>query len=187
MESDLYVATDNPGSATVKIEKRDAPFRSAYLIPAFREGLFSCLSASRDGKVIVALCQSLNRAPEIYRMEFEEFSTEKGKILRSGKERSNQWKMTQLTHTNDAFFASHEMPSFESITYKGAQDKDIQAWLVKPPDFDKKEISVPALDSRRTSESLDGRFSRAVESAPLCGGRLCRLVAESPRLYLFWT
>ncbi len=139
VESDLYVATDNPGSATVKIEKRDAPFRSAYLIPAFREGLFSCLSASRDGKVIVALCQSLNRAPEIYRMEFEEFSTEKGKILRSAKERSNQWKMTQLTHTNDAFFASHEMPSFESITYKGAQDKDIQAWLVKPPGFDRKK------------------------------------------------
>jgi len=121
---DMYVFTKNPGRTTVGIENRGDhyPFRRCLLIPALHEGNFFDLHASRDGKTIVALCQSFQRAPEVYRLDYQT---------------TNEWKMTQLTHTNDALFASYEMPQYESIEYRGAQGSTIQAWLIKPPAFDK--------------------------------------------------
>jgi dipeptidyl aminopeptidase/acylaminoacyl peptidase len=60
------------------------------------------------------------QAPEVCRLEF-------------GVE--GIWSVTPLTHTNDALFAAVDMPSYESISYEGAEKAQIQAWLVKPPGF----------------------------------------------------
>ncbi len=123
-QSTLYAITLNPGKATIRIENTGGvyPFQQALLIPAFPEKKFSDLSISADGKIIVALCQSFQQAPELCRLDYQATS---------------EWKLTPLTHTNDMLFASLEMPSYESIEYQGALASQIQAWLIKPPSFDK--------------------------------------------------
>jgi dipeptidyl aminopeptidase/acylaminoacyl peptidase len=41
-----------------------------------------------------------------------------------------------LTHFNDALLASHQLTPFEELSIKGAEDAQIQTFLVKPADFD---------------------------------------------------
>jgi dipeptidyl aminopeptidase/acylaminoacyl peptidase len=43
---------------------------------------------------------------------------------------------TALTHANDARLAAYGLDPGESVTYRGAAGKDVQAWIVKPPRFD---------------------------------------------------
>ena len=48
-----------------------------------------------------------------------------------------------LTHMNDAVLSQIDMQPLESFTFKGANDDDVQGFLVKPPRFDpEKEISL---------------------------------------------
>ena len=41
-----------------------------------------------------------------------------------------------LTHMNDALLAQIEMQPLESFTFKGANDEEVQGFMVKPPGFD---------------------------------------------------
>src|SRR4030095_12873871 len=41
-----------------------------------------------------------------------------------------------LTHANDAVLAPFGLRAGESVTYRGAEGKDVQAWIVKPPPRD---------------------------------------------------
>jgi dipeptidyl aminopeptidase/acylaminoacyl peptidase len=41
-----------------------------------------------------------------------------------------------LTRANEALLRPFGLRAGESVTYKGAAGKDVQAWIVKPPDFD---------------------------------------------------
>jgi dipeptidyl aminopeptidase/acylaminoacyl peptidase len=43
---------------------------------------------------------------------------------------------TDLTHFNDALLAAHPTTPYEEITTKGAEDAQVQTFLVKPPGFD---------------------------------------------------
>lgn len=42
----------------------------------------------------------------------------------------------QVTHLNDALLSKIEMQPLESFTFKGANDEDVQGFMVKPPGFD---------------------------------------------------
>jgi dipeptidyl aminopeptidase/acylaminoacyl peptidase len=44
-----------------------------------------------------------------------------------------------LEHFNDDLVKSWKLGKFESRTFKGADDKDVQMWVVYPPDFDPKK------------------------------------------------
>ena len=44
--------------------------------------------------------------------------------------------VTAVTHLNDARLAQIEMNPLESFTFKGAEDADVQGFLLKPPGFD---------------------------------------------------
>ena len=46
-------------------------------------------------------------------------------------------KTTRLDNFNDAILSEVELGSYESVTYKGAEGKDIQMWVHYPPGFDK--------------------------------------------------
>ncbi|HWY50705.1 MAG TPA: S9 family peptidase [Chthoniobacterales bacterium] len=42
----------------------------------------------------------------------------------------------QVTHMNDALLSQIEMQPLESFTFKGANDEEVQGFMVKPPGFD---------------------------------------------------
>jgi dipeptidyl aminopeptidase/acylaminoacyl peptidase len=42
----------------------------------------------------------------------------------------------QVTHMNDALLAQIDMQPLESFTFKGANDEEVQGFMVKPPGFD---------------------------------------------------
>jgi dipeptidyl aminopeptidase/acylaminoacyl peptidase len=42
----------------------------------------------------------------------------------------------QVTHINDALLSQIDMQPLESFTFKGANDEEVQGFMVRPPDFD---------------------------------------------------
>src|SRR5207248_1569134 len=42
----------------------------------------------------------------------------------------------QVTHINDALLSQIDMQPLESFTFKGANDEEVQGFMVKPPGFD---------------------------------------------------
>jgi dipeptidyl aminopeptidase/acylaminoacyl peptidase len=81
-------------------------------------GLNGEVTLSNDGKSICFTKHTLSRPAEIYR------SSSDGK------------KIVKLTGINDELFSNITMNEAESITYTGAANATIQAWLIKPPNFD---------------------------------------------------
>jgi dipeptidyl aminopeptidase/acylaminoacyl peptidase len=47
-----------------------------------------------------------------------------------------QGRFQQVTHMNDALLSQIEMQPMEAFTFKGANNDDVQGFLVKPPGFD---------------------------------------------------
>ncbi|MGH8101203.1 MAG: S9 family peptidase, partial [Chthoniobacterales bacterium] len=45
-------------------------------------------------------------------------------------------KMAGVTHMNDALLSQIDMQPLESFTFKGANDEEVQGFMVKPPGFD---------------------------------------------------
>jgi dipeptidyl aminopeptidase/acylaminoacyl peptidase len=45
-------------------------------------------------------------------------------------------EVTQLTHLNDALLSQIDMQPLESFTFKGANNEQVQGFMVKPPGFD---------------------------------------------------
>jgi dipeptidyl aminopeptidase/acylaminoacyl peptidase len=86
--------------------------------PVLGGGSFSDLSALPDGKTLVATQVALTFPPEIVR-----FSTDGTRLER-------------VTRVNDAFLAGFSLRPGESVSFTGAAGKSVQAWIVKPPDFD---------------------------------------------------
>jgi dipeptidyl aminopeptidase/acylaminoacyl peptidase len=82
------------------------------------DGTFGDLQVSSDGKALVATQVSLTYPSEVVRLNADG----------SG--------LARVTKLNDALLASYKLRPGESVTYTGAAGKPIQAWIVKPPDFD---------------------------------------------------
>jgi dipeptidyl aminopeptidase/acylaminoacyl peptidase len=82
------------------------------------EGTFSDLQASPDGRSLIVTKAAFTHPAEVYRLNVDG----------SG--------LTAVTHLNDAPLAGFGLDPGQSVTFKGAADKDVQAWVVKPPDFD---------------------------------------------------
>ena len=81
-------------------------------------GSFGDLSVLPDGKTLVGTQVALTHPAEIVRFGAD------GKGL------------SRVTRTNDALLAPFSLRPGESVTYTGAAGKSVQAWVVKPPDFD---------------------------------------------------
>src|SRR5690606_12485292 len=82
-----------------------------------REPSFSSLAVAGSGPVIVGLRQSFVEPPTLVSI-----------IARNGS-------ATKLSDFNDAALANLTQGRFESVTYKGANDEDVQMWIVYPPNF----------------------------------------------------
>ncbi len=82
-----------------------------------RDASFSSLAVAGSGPVIVGLRQSFIEPPTLVSI-----------IARNGS-------ATKLSDFNDAAFANLTQGRYERVTYKGANDEDVQMWIVYPPNF----------------------------------------------------
>lgn len=82
-----------------------------------REHSFSSLAVAGSGPVIVGLRQSFSEPPTLVSI-----------IARTGA-------ATKLSDFNDALLARLTPGKVESVTYKGANNEDVQMWIVYPPNF----------------------------------------------------
>jgi dipeptidyl aminopeptidase/acylaminoacyl peptidase len=57
-----------------------------------------------------------------------------GRSVGLGIDKASPWK---VTHMNDALLSQIDMQPLESFTFKGANDEEVQGFMVKPPGFDR--------------------------------------------------
>jgi dipeptidyl aminopeptidase/acylaminoacyl peptidase len=113
----------SPDSRTLYFSAAEGGREPIFSVPAaggevkrVADGSYSEVQAGADG-ALVATRASLTAPAEVWRVE-------PGGAARA------------LTHVNDALLARFALRPAESVTYRGAADKDVQAWIVKPADFD---------------------------------------------------
>jgi dipeptidyl aminopeptidase/acylaminoacyl peptidase len=116
----------SPDSATVYFVAEDAGRSQVYAVPSaggairplLAGGALDDLSVLPDGQSLVGTEAALTCPSEIVRFGAD------GKGL------------ARVTHVNDALLAPFSLRPGESVSYAGAAGKTIQAWVVRPPDFD---------------------------------------------------
>jgi dipeptidyl aminopeptidase/acylaminoacyl peptidase len=79
------------------------------------------------GRTLFFTCMSVTAPNEIYKLEAPENPE-------LGTSTGEPWY--QLTHMNDALLSQIDMQPLESFTFKGANDEEVQGFMVKPPGFD---------------------------------------------------
>ena len=109
----LLGAIDDAGT------RRIYRFRSgAAPVPVTHASSFSALALAANGKSLVAIRQSFVEPPTLVSLS-----------PRTGV-------ATKLGNFNDAALSQLDFGRYESVTYKGANDADIQMWVFYPPGFD---------------------------------------------------
>ena len=53
-------------------------------------------------------------------------------------------KPSRIDHFNDALRAEWDLGEVKNVTFKGADDDDVQMWIVYPPNFDTNEEMAAA-------------------------------------------
>lgn len=91
-------------------------------------GYFDNLTIMPDGSTLLCTRTSVQAPPEIYKLKL---APQAGAAAKTDVE--------QLSHLNDAVLAGVRMQPVESFWFTGAQKTQVQAFIVKPPDFDLKK------------------------------------------------
>jgi dipeptidyl aminopeptidase/acylaminoacyl peptidase len=116
----------SPDSRTLFFTAAENARQPIYSVPATGgpvtmvrgEGTFDDLQPSPDGRTLIATKVSATHPAEIYRVAVD------GSAI------------APVTRANDAFLAGFALRPGESVTYTGAAEKPVQAWIFKPADFD---------------------------------------------------
>jgi dipeptidyl aminopeptidase/acylaminoacyl peptidase len=87
------------------------------------------LTPSKDGKLVYFTRMSIVAPNEIARFDLEEYDNASG----HGQDVVHA---EPVTHMNDALLSQIDMQPLESFTFKGANDEEVQGFMVKPPGFD---------------------------------------------------
>ena len=61
-----------------------------------------------------------------------------GMIVTKGPGEPSPYDAKPVTHMNDALLSQIDMQPLESFTFKGANDEEVQGFMIKPPGFDPK-------------------------------------------------
>jgi dipeptidyl aminopeptidase/acylaminoacyl peptidase len=125
MDRHVHSVAWSPDSRTLYFTAGEEAKEPVFAVPAaggpIRTVLgghtFSDLRAARDG-TLVAMKVAMTHPPEVYR-----FSTD-GQGL------------APVTRVNETALRAYGLRPGESVTYTGAAGKTVQAWIVKPADFD---------------------------------------------------
>ncbi|HEV8444173.1 MAG TPA: S9 family peptidase [Steroidobacteraceae bacterium] len=83
-----------------------------------KDSSYGGLAASANGKALVAIRQSFIEPPTLVSLDARKGTAKK------------------LSDFNDTALAGVDFSRYESVTYKGAKDEDIQMWVFYPPGFD---------------------------------------------------
>lgn len=86
--------------------------------PITRESSYGALALSANGRALVAIRQSFIEPPTLVSLA------------------AHTGAASKLSDFNDAALAALDFSRYESVTYKGAKDDDIQMWVFYPPGFD---------------------------------------------------
>src|SRR5438477_1460999 len=65
-----------------------------------------------------------------------------------------------ITHLNDALLSQIDMQPLESFTFKGANDDDVQGFIVKPPGFDSPAVGRDSVEPTKSDQTGDGSAER---------------------------
>jgi dipeptidyl aminopeptidase/acylaminoacyl peptidase len=87
------------------------------------------LTPSKDGKAVFFSRMSIAAPNEISRFDPEEYENASG-------HGQDVVYSKPVTHLNDAVLSQIDMQPLESFTFKGANDQEVQGFMVKPPGFD---------------------------------------------------
>lgn len=109
----LYGAIDDAGTVRVYDLPLDGAPRKITASASF-----TALAVSDSG-TLVGLRESFVEPPTLVRID------------------AGSGAATKLSTINDALLAATEIGTYESVTYKGANGKDIQMWVNYPPGFDR--------------------------------------------------
>jgi len=109
----LYGAIDDAGTVRVYDLPLDGAPRKVTASASF-----TALAIS-DGGTLVGLRESFIEPPTLVRID------------------AGSGAATKLSTINDALLAATEIGTYESVTYQGANGKDIQMWVNYPPGFDR--------------------------------------------------
>jgi dipeptidyl aminopeptidase/acylaminoacyl peptidase len=110
----LLASIDDAGALRVYRFRLDGSKPTALT----KESSFGSVALSGNGKALVAIRQNFVEPPTLVRLD-----------ARSGA-------ATKLSDFNDAALATLDFARYESVTYKGAKDQDVQMWVFYPPGFD---------------------------------------------------
>ena len=115
----------SPDAKTIYFTAGDGPQNPLFSIPAaggaprkIAEGHLTQLSIASDGKRAIMAQDALHKPADMVSVD-----------LASGK-------ITRLTTTNDEALKPFALLPGESVTYTGSLGKKVQAWVVKPANFD---------------------------------------------------
>ena len=87
------------------------------------------LAFSKDGRVLFFTRVSIAAPTEIARLEITDYENATG-------HGQDQVAAAPVTHINEALLAKIDMQPLESFTFKGANNDDVQGFIIKPPGFD---------------------------------------------------
>jgi len=110
----LYLTAEDDGQGRVFT----VPAGGGTVTPVLEGGSFGDLSILPDGKTIVGTQTTYTQPTEIVRFGADGRGLER------------------VTRVNDATLAPFGLRPGESVHYAGAGGQEVQAWVVKPPDFD---------------------------------------------------
>jgi dipeptidyl aminopeptidase/acylaminoacyl peptidase len=110
----LYLTAEDDGQGRVFA----VPAGGGTVTPVLEGGSFGDLSILPDGKTIVGTQTTYTQPTEIVRFGAD------GRGLK------------RVTRVNDTTLAPFGLRPGESVRYPGAGGQEVQAWVVKPPDFD---------------------------------------------------
>jgi dipeptidyl aminopeptidase/acylaminoacyl peptidase len=133
--STIYFTADNEGAAGIYDLKLGRPWPREIV-----SGVNDDLTLTSDGKFILFTRMSVLAPNEIYRAatEFEacEIEVMSGDRRRYDAMDCELSKPQPLTHMNDAVLSKVDLSRLDKFWFKGASGENVQAFMVKPPNFD---------------------------------------------------
>jgi dipeptidyl aminopeptidase/acylaminoacyl peptidase len=115
--SSLYLTFEDHG--TVALARLE--LASLRLTPLFTSGTSSEPDVARDNRFLIFSNSNLARPAELFRLDLAA---------------ATDTPPTQLTHFNREVLKDIQFGAVSSFTFRGWHGEPVQAWQVKPPDFD---------------------------------------------------
>ncbi|HXZ26364.1 MAG TPA: S9 family peptidase [Terriglobales bacterium] len=127
----LYFSAEDKGDSPIYqavISVCPTPGKCAPTVEELTWGSNDELSVSPDGKTLLFSQVSVQAPSEVFFADLTTVTPCRGRCARHSAHR--------LTHLNDAVLAQVQMQPLEPFWFTGAEQKKVEGFLVKPPNFD---------------------------------------------------